>query len=306
MFNFTTTTLINSSNKWIDNLTDELKIKFDHIHLKKANTLAIYHQAKVDAKVDEVSVTLPSGTADDNYRLKIYITLDDSNNSYYSNDMVYKGKPLYIEFAGDATVDTLSKMAKRYQLLVMEKPILEFSGSAKALKIKAVDPHQRISECVVEKFDNTKGAVAGVGNLGMYVTSSKGTITHGTVGRGTYEQILKNLRLPTAANTRWTSPNADEMPIPGESYDQYTVYYCVNRGVMGSDAVGETVKSRTCHVFFVAQSVKDAFETALQKIGSITESGASVSTDAKPLPESTTTAVTQSVDANKEVKVLNK
>lgn len=304
MFNFTTTTLINSSDKWLPKLTDELKIKFDHIHLKKANTLAIYHQAKVDAKVDEVSVTLPTGTANDNYRLKIYITLDDNNNSYYSNDMVYKGKPLYIEFAGDATVDTLSKMAKKYQLLVMEKPILEFGGSAKALTIKAVDPHQRISECVVEKFDNTKGAVAGVGNLGMYVTTSKGTITHGTVGRGTYEQILKNLRLPTAANTRFTSPNANEMPIPGESYDQYTVYYCVNRGIMGGDAVGETVKSRTCHVFFVAQSVKTAFETELKKIGTITESGTSVSEDAKPIPEDITTDAESKV--SEEARVLDK
>lgn len=281
MFNFTTTTLINSADKLITTGTDVLMVKYDHINLKKDNVEAIYHAAYVAPKMDSASVTLPN--AEGQFRLKLYISLDGNNNSFYANDMVYKGKPLYIEFDGKATAQQVATLAKKYQLLVMEKPILKLSGTGTALKIDAVDEHQRITKCVVEKFDETKGIVAGVGNLGMYVEHSEGVVTPGNLGKGTYDQILKDLRLPTYPNVRMTSPNKNEMPIPGAEYDQYTVYYCVNRGVMGGDAVGEVVKSRTCHVFFVHKDVKEAFETELKKVGVITEAGKTIAEDKKPI-----------------------
>lgn len=287
MFNFTTTTVINSSDKFLSG-TDSLLVKFNNINLKKDNVEAIYHSAYSEAVNDKATVTLPNIAG--SFRLKIYISLDGNNNSYYSNDMVYKGKPLYIEFDGKATATDIAKIAKKYQLLLMEKPILKFGGSGTSLTINAVDEYQRITKCVVEKFDETKGQVAGTGNLGMFVEypTANVSITSGHVGKGTYEQILKDLRLPTGANTRWTSPNADEMPILKGKYDQYTIYYCVNRGILGSDAVGDMVKSRTCHVFFVENSVLSDFKEALVKIGTVTESGTSVVEDAKPIESAKT------------------
>ena len=89
------------------------------------------------------------------------------------------------------------------------------------------------------------------------------TIEQGVEGFGTYQWILKNLRLPTAARTSWTAINADEAPIIGAKYNEYIIRYCVNRGIMGGDAVGEVTKSLTTHVFYVNQSVSASFETAL-------------------------------------------
>ena len=89
------------------------------------------------------------------------------------------------------------------------------------------------------------------------------TIEQGKEGFGTYQWILKNLRLPTAARTSWTAINADEAPIIGAKYNEYVIRYCVNRGIMGGDAVGEVTKSLTTHVFYVNQSVSASFETAL-------------------------------------------
>ena len=41
------------------------------------------------------------------------------------------------------------------------------------------------------------------------------------------------------------------MPIPGAHYNQYTIHYCVDRGPLGLNAVGDNVKSVTTVVFYV-------------------------------------------------------
>lgn len=302
MFNFTTTTVINSTNQFFASVANELRVKSNHINLKNANVEACYKAAYKAPANDSAVVTLPQ--AEGAYRLKIYISLDGSENSYYANDFVYKGKPLYIEFKGNTKATDLAKQADKYQLLTMERPLLKLSkGTTEySLKVDAVDEYQRITKLVVEKFDDTKGQVAGIGNLGMFVeTDDAVTITHGNVGKGSYTQILKDLRLPTAANTRFTSPN-NEMPVPNAKYDQYTIYYCKNRGIMGGDAVGELVKSRTCHVFFVNQAVSTEWEAAITaaKI-TVTEAGKSVSADAAEIPEAGSAVSQASTDETKSV-----
>ena len=77
------------------------------------------------------------------------------------------------------------------------------------------------------------------------------TAYQGVNGFGTYEQLLKDLRLPTMENFRWTSLNKSEMPIPGNKYVQYTIHQISCRGVLGGSAVGEVTHSKTTHVFFV-------------------------------------------------------
>lgn len=297
MFNFTTTTVINSTNQFFASVANELRVKSNHINLKKANVEACYKAVYKAPANDSAVVTLPK--TEGAYRLKIYISLDGSNNSYYANDLVYQGKPLYIEFKGNTKAADLAKQADKYQVLTMERPLLKLSkGSDEySLKVDAVDEYQRITKLVVEKFVNTSSPTF---DIGMFVeTDDSVIITHGNVGKGSYTQILKDLRLPTAANTRFTSPN-NEMPIPNAKYDQYTIYYCKNRGIMGGDAVGELVKSRTCHVFFVNQAVSTEWEAAITAAGiTVKEAGKSVSTDAAEIPEAGSDV---SQDSTKETK----
>lgn len=80
---------------------------------------------------------------------------------------------------------------------------------------------------------------------------------------GTYNWITRNLRLPTDYNTSAFGLIQDERPIPGALYNQYTLHYCVDRGVMGDAAVGELVKSKTVHVFYVKQDLASDFEAAV-------------------------------------------
>ena len=72
-------------------------------------------------------------------------------------------------------------------------------------------------------------------------------------GTGTYQQILRDLRLPTMENLGYMSltQQMNEMPVPGMKYVQYTLHYVTCRGVLGGSAVGEVTHSKTTHVFFV-------------------------------------------------------
>lgn len=74
---------------------------------------------------------------------------------------------------------------------------------------------------------------------------------YGVNGFGTYEQLLKDLRLPTIENLHYKSLNDYEMPIPGGKYTQYTIHMIACRGILGGSAVGEVTHSKTTHVFFV-------------------------------------------------------
>ena len=86
---------------------------------------------------------------------------------------------------------------------------------------------------------------------------------NGKLGFGTYSWVLHNLRIPTSARTHAFALNQEESPILGAKYNQYTIHYCVNRGVLGTNAVGDTVKSVTTHVFYVKDDLTD-FETKLK------------------------------------------
>lgn len=98
------------------------------------------------------------------------------------------------------------------------------------------------------------------------VTATEEGYFVGKEGFGTYSFLLHNLRLPTSARTRAFGINQDETPIVGAKYNQYTIHYCTNRGVLGLNAVGDTVKSVTTHVFYVKSELAADFEAALAKI----------------------------------------
>lgn len=303
MFQFTTTTIVNSLQDYnfpANNLITEVKegntvvgihIKRDFKFLKD-NIEAIFKRAASDpvlaqAKIDLTAVTAP--TVDTTYRIAIYIRLSGSQNSYYANDFVFKGKPFYIEFlwrAGETAAQVAKKVikvAKTYQQMVYEYQLLNITENAGVITIKGTDEYQTLTKVDLEKFDENEGPWQEGGHVGAFIpvdTLDTESIYHtGDVvtleqqakeGFGTYRNMIKDYRLPTAANTRWNKIIQDETPIVGAKYNQYTIIQCVNRGIMGGDAVGEVAKSKTTHVFFVKQDLATAFETELAKIGTVT------------------------------------
>ena len=303
MFQFTTTTIVNSLTDYNDpskSLITEIKegqtVKGIHIlrdfKFLADNVESIYKRAAHDpvmaqATIDLNEVTAPT-TKDESYRIAIYIRLSGSQNSYYANDFVYKGKPFYIEFAwkvgqtATQVAEKVVKIAKKYQQMVYEYQLLKITANSGVITLEGTDEYQTLTKIDLEKFDENAGPWQDGGHVGEFVIVDTldqnddnytgdvvALVQQAIQGFGTYVHMIKDYRLPTASNTRWTKIIQDETPVVGAKYNQYTITQCVNRGIMGGDAVGDVVKSRTTHVFFVKQDLATAFETQLAKIGTV-------------------------------------
>ena len=95
------------------------------------------------------------------------------------------------------------------------------------------------------------------------VGSAKVTITHSTHEFATATWIRENLRFPSGPNMRYTPLYADEAPIEGATYTQYSFQYKVEKAAPGGlSGVNQLVSSITTHVFYVHPSAVSAFETA--------------------------------------------
>lgn len=300
MFQFTTTNVINSNVDltigkplWslqkkgeTDSLDNEYKVTSFNVkrvnNFKQPNVVHIYKSEYTQPKNAKATLDFSTvnGTKGEAYRLSIYIRLSQSlQSSYYSNDLVFKGKPLSVEFNWqDTTADTVKKLINiinKYEIAVYEKPIIKVSSenSGATLVIDATDQYQRFYTVELEKYDAE--AYHGMGEYTTVLAAHEeshedydGTnkIVQGVEGFGTYEWLLHNLRIPTTMRTRVFAMNSDETPIPGAKYNEYVIHYCVNRGILGTNAVGDVVKSMTTHVFYVNQTVAEDFEKALNGI----------------------------------------
>lgn len=293
MFQFTTTTVINSNEDYTSGLkplwsaqeaADDKPASMNikrHLNFKQPNVVSITKAEYTAPKFAKATLDLSYlGKTEGNFRIAMYIKLaSTSANSYYANDLVFKGKPLYIEFVwkkGEAAATVAKKIkdiVKKYMLMVYEKDLVKVDVEGTKVVITGIDEYQRFERVDVEEY--VKGEVPMFGTYEVVKSAmteahkedpeydENFTIEQGVEGFGTYQWILKNLRLPTAARTSWPAINADEVPIIGAKYNEYIIRYCVNRGIMGGDAVGEVTKSLTTHVFYVNQNVSAEFEAAL-------------------------------------------
>lgn len=298
MFQFTTTNVINSNKDyttgkplWSTQEANELSHIPASLNIKRVNkflapnVVAIYKALASDPSMAKVTLDLSqiSGTDGESYRLAVYVGLTQaSQDSRYANDLILKGKPFTVDFVWKTSAadvaKNLAKTIDKYAVMVYGEKLLNVSYSGTFLTIEAVNEYQRFRKVNIEKFDKDayfgRGEYNPVRTLENLTEKSTNAALTGTVegyfvgkeGFGTYSYLLHNLRIPTAMRTRAFGVNLDENPIIGAKYNQYTIHYCTDRGVLGTNAVGDTVKSVTTHVFYVNQAVATEFETALTTI----------------------------------------
>ena len=299
MFQFTTTNVVNSkveatSGKelWKSGEEDNgnpAYFDFKRVNkFLKPNVTAIYKAVANDPEMAKVSISLTGvGKEGDQLRLSIYVGLTQaSQESRYANDLIYKGKPFTVDFvykSSDAeTAKALEKIIRNYEVMVYGEKLLKVSHNGAIITIEATNEYQRFMKVNIEKFDAEKyhgmgeySVVKSLKSLGdpktsnANVTNTEEGFFPGKEGFGTYSFLLHNLRIPTSMRTRAFGVNQDETPIVGAKYNQYTIHYCVDRGILGSNAVGDTVQSKTTHVFYVNDTLATDFEAALAKIGTI-------------------------------------
>ena len=299
MFQFTTTNVINSNKDYTTgkplwSAQDAALNKPASLNVKRVskflgpNVVSIYKAEANDPEMAKVTIDLSQigGKDGESYRLSVYIGLTQaSQDSRYANDLILKGKPFTVDFVWKTSAaevaKNLVKTINKYAVMVYGEKLLNVSCSGTSLTIEAVNEYQRFRKVNVEKFDAAayfgRGEYNPVRTLENLTEQSSNAALTGTVegyfvgkeGFGTYSYLLHNLRIPTAMRTRAFGVNLDENPIIGAKYNQYTIHYCANRGALGLNAVGDTVKSVTTHVFYVKSDLASDFEAALAKIGTV-------------------------------------
>ena len=268
MFNYTSTQIISAAS------TQAAKaIAFFNTDTVKAGITKIkktpYSQAVKTTVTFDLATSSPF-VANNYYRFELFIRLNDNVQSDYSNSLVFKEKPVYFEFkatatAFDSTATAALAAAFNADQLRYGYPALVASANSTIITIEGINEFQTLVDAYISKWETATALDSYKGDF-TRMTTPAGTITKGKVAFGSYEWILRNLRLPTMENRRFTSPNELEMPVPGVTYNQYTIYYKKDRGILGGAAVGQVTSSETCHVFYVNTELTTNYCTVLDNL----------------------------------------
>ena len=294
MFNFSTTTIINSDKDMsgktmFSSITASgshdaiLRIKND-FSLEKPYIKKVYKKVAANPVVAEFTIDctklLAALPASPVYpitgRIGIYVALEGSEESGFANDFYQKGLPFSIGYViKDAAVTAaqlatqIAATAKKYNLATVGKRNFDVTSATDKVTFKCTGEYLRFKSMVVlmddgltEKeivhlFDGEQGNTQDVIEV----------VNRGKNGFGTFSHLLKDLRLPTAENTSWTAINSSERPVPGALYNQYTVHYKAPSDTNPSlAAVGHETDSRTTHIFWVRQDFATSFEAAVAAV----------------------------------------
>lgn len=319
MFNFTTQTVFNSivlttesdirdkkAPKGYNIITKDTakgpEVRIGNVRFNKEDVLDIQfknHSAENLAKVSfDLAQAISLVTADSkdvqegNYRIALYIGLSmNSQDAFYSNAYVYKGKPLFIEFpitaadTAETAAKRLVKIVNKHMLLIVQERVLNVTEDGGVVTFEGINGYQLIKKAILQKYDPNALQVDCCNNTGDFVdvmhgvqvtyevdpTSGEVTvgdkvldfdglrdlednevaIEPGLEAFGDYNWIIHNLRLPTKANTGFWAPTKNELPIPGGEYAQFIVRMCVERDGIAGQVVGNRATSVTTHVFYV-------------------------------------------------------
>ena len=268
MFNWTTTTLINEM-PFVKADGDKLRIGnklFEKRWVESIRKAEGHKMELCEAKVNLADVSFGNANV---ARLYIYVGLDGSEESIYANDWYRKGMPLSVSFAVGSAADMATAIAdtiKTFNVFTKVKKVLDVTADENGvLTIKGTHEHQRLNKIAILVEDPAsklgEEKVVAEYELNRKSHAAVTGVKVGVNGFGTYSQLIKDLRLPTAAHNSWLSVQKDEMPIVGAVYTQYIInYYAPSTANPSFTAVGNRSMSETTHVFWVNTSAaaKDA------------------------------------------------
>lgn len=292
------TYLFKSGKTNIDGVeVDALKIKRDFVFVKdcvkairkRAGYNAVMCKATIDFEDSALLAALKAGGAKTYCRLDIYLGVEGAEPYIYSTPWVQKGMPFWIEFtvkeADEAATiaKNVADMLKKNHVFLCDKDLINVSVSGSKLILEGATEYQRFRKIEISTFDAYDDYADKVAELDPTKTAATDIKLdeRGKNSFGTYSQIIKDLRLPTAANYQWTHIRQVETPIVGAIYNQYIVEYEAPATNDGLHAVGQRMTSHTVHVFWVKNDsdLISAWETALGTVGTVVDVDATSSND---------------------------
>ena len=287
--------LFESKKEKVDGVEkDVLKIKRDFLFVKD-NVDCIrrrngYAAELCKATIDFTKLTsvVPTDNAADNavnyLRLDIYIGIEGAEPYIYSTPWYHKGKPFWVEFLakkGDnakALADRLEKTIKSNHIFQVDKDLIKVTNNgAGILTLEGATEYQRFRKVTLNIFEANADYANLVTELNpneVVASDAIALVTKGKNAFGTYSQIVKDLRLPTAANYQWLATRKVEIPIVGAVYNQYIIEYHAPANSHPLSVVGGRLDSHTTHVFWVKNDTElvTAWENALKTLGDIIDS----------------------------------
>lgn len=284
------TYLFKSGKTNIDGVeVNALKIKRDFVFVKdcvkairkRAGYNAVMCKATIDFADSALLAALKTGGAKTYCRLDIYLGVEGAEPYIYSTPWVQKGMPFWIEFtvkeADEAATiaKNVADMLKKNHVFLCDKDLINVSVSGSKLILEGATEYQRFRKIEISTFDAYDDYADKVAELDPTKTAATDIKLdeRGKNSFGTYSQIIKDLRLPTAANYQWTHIRQVETPIVGAIYNQYIVEYEAPATNDGLHAVGQRMTSHTVHVFWVKNDsdLISAWETALGTVGTVVD-----------------------------------
>lgn len=284
------TYLFKSGKTNIDGVeVDALKIKRDFVFVKncvkairkRAGYNAVMCKATIDFADTTLLAALKAGGAKTYCRLDIYLGVEGAEPYIYSTPWVQKGMPFWIEFtvkeADEAATiaKNVADMLKKNHVFLCDKDLINVSVSGGKLILEGATEYQRFRKIEISTFDAYDDYADKVAELDPTKTTATDIKLdeRGKNSFGTYSQIIKDLRLPTAANYQWTHIRQVETPIVGAIYNQYIIEYEAPATNDGLHAVGQRMTSHTVHVFWVKNDTGliSAWETALGTVGTVVD-----------------------------------
>ena len=277
---------------------DVLKIKRDFLFVKD-NVDCIrrrkgYAAELCEATIDFTKLTsvVPTDHAVNYLRLDIYLGVEGAEPYIYSTPWYHKGKPFWVEFLakkGDnakALADRLEKTIKSNHMFQVDKDLIKVSNEgAGKITLTGATEYQRFRKVTLNIFEETADyddEVATMNPNKVQAADPIALVKFGKNAFGTYSQIIKDLRLPTAANYQWSAIRQVETPIVGAVYNQYIIEYHAPANSHPLSVVGGRLNSHTTHVFWVKNDTDlvSAWETALKTVGTIVDSDTGVAVEA--------------------------
>lgn len=282
MFQYITTNILNDSDMIktlstigvVGNTTNpstnthsEDALVLDGIGLFYKTGLSAEFAPFVPAVKEVVVATLTSGTwvKDDVIRLKIVTSQEGINSAIYADAQLRHRKPFFYEVTSTAKTADITKLA---ELINKDMAMTDFNfftakddGNGK-LTLTADDCYTRFQEIELVKVHVTSTNNTGYQDYESLFswkrndesTKANATLTKGDEGMGTVARIIKNIKLPTDANTDVFAADNGGRPLPGAEYDRYVLTYVTDRRHIGGQVMGARDKSETTHIIYAQRN----------------------------------------------------
>lgn len=232
----------------------------------------------VPAANEELTIAMPTTykyAQGDVIRLMITTSQEGITSPIYADAQLRHKKPFFFEIISDG--NSISDTTKLVKLINKEMSYTDFNfftakqtddGAASNPSLKAEfiltadDCYTRFQTIQLAKIEHQTNNLTGFAEYTLTggidwkradgVTDNVTVFTKGTEGAGTVARLIKNLRVPTDANTDPFAADNGGRPVPGGKYNQFVFEYVTERRHIGGQVMGALDKSITTHVIFAA------------------------------------------------------